>query len=105
MRLTKYTHACVRLDGDGQSLVVDPGVYSEPEACDGVSAILVTHEHADHVNLELLPAVVERNPSVRIPIHDALYNELGRSLVDAWAQRKAATDYRRIPVGSSVDLG
>src|SRR5690349_14353907 len=76
MRLTKYTHACVRLDGDGQSLVIDPGVFSEAEACDGAAAILVTHEHSDHVNLELLPAVVERNPAVRIYAGAAVTGQL-----------------------------
>ena len=40
MRLTKYTHACVRLERAGLALVIDPGVFSEREAYDGASAIL-----------------------------------------------------------------
>ena len=32
MRLTKYGHACVRLEDGDQVLVIDPGEYSEPEA-------------------------------------------------------------------------
>lgn len=66
MRLTKYTHACVRLEQGDQALVIDPGVFSERAAYDGVSAILVTHEHPDHVNLELLPSIVEQNPELKI---------------------------------------
>lgn len=50
MKITKYTHACVRLERDGQVLVIDPGEWSEPEALDGAAAVLVTHEHADHVD-------------------------------------------------------
>ena len=31
MRLTKYTHACVRLEKPGSVLVIDPGTFSEVE--------------------------------------------------------------------------
>jgi L-ascorbate metabolism protein UlaG (beta-lactamase superfamily) len=54
VRLTKYTHACVRLEKDGKRLVIDPGVWTELEALDAADAILVTHEHFDHLNAELL---------------------------------------------------
>ncbi|MFF4364336.1 MBL fold metallo-hydrolase [Streptomyces sp. NPDC001604] len=51
MRITKYTHACVRLEHDGRVLVIDPGTWSEPAALTGADAVLVTHEHADHVDV------------------------------------------------------
>jgi L-ascorbate metabolism protein UlaG (beta-lactamase superfamily) len=50
MRITKYTHACVRLEADGQVLVIDPGIWAEPEALYGADAVLLTHQHADHVD-------------------------------------------------------
>lgn len=51
MRITKYTHACVRLEHEGRVLVIDPGAWSEPRALAGADAVLVTHEHADHVDV------------------------------------------------------
>ena len=51
MRITKYTHSCVRLERDGQALVIDPGVWSEPRALRDASAVLITHEHADHADV------------------------------------------------------
>jgi L-ascorbate metabolism protein UlaG (beta-lactamase superfamily) len=66
MRLIKYTHACVRLQQDGRDLLIDPGVFSERAAYDGVSSVLVTHEHFDHVNVELLPAILADNPDLKI---------------------------------------
>lgn len=54
MRLTKYTHACVRLEKDDKVLVIDPGIWTEPEALDEADAVLITHEHFDHLNAELL---------------------------------------------------
>ncbi|NUR06544.1 MAG: MBL fold metallo-hydrolase [Nocardioidaceae bacterium] len=56
MRITKFGHACVRLEYDGQVVVVDPGAFTEMEAVDGATAVLVTHEHIDHLDLDRLRA-------------------------------------------------
>jgi L-ascorbate metabolism protein UlaG (beta-lactamase superfamily) len=48
MRITKFGHACVRLETDGQVVVLDPGAFTQPDAVDGATAVLITHEHADH---------------------------------------------------------
>jgi L-ascorbate metabolism protein UlaG (beta-lactamase superfamily) len=48
MRITKFGHACVRLEHDGRVVVIDPGIFATPEALDGADAVLVTHEHPDH---------------------------------------------------------
>ncbi|MGH3369008.1 MAG: MBL fold metallo-hydrolase, partial [Nocardioidaceae bacterium] len=56
MKLTKYTHACVRLEKDGKVLVIDPGSWAEDDALAGVDAILVTHEHMDHLDIDRVTA-------------------------------------------------
>jgi L-ascorbate metabolism protein UlaG (beta-lactamase superfamily) len=67
MELTKFTHSCVRLDDGDRSLVIDPGSFSElPEALDGVAAVLVTHEHIDHVDYDGLRDAARRNSRLRI---------------------------------------
>jgi L-ascorbate metabolism protein UlaG (beta-lactamase superfamily) len=48
MRITKFGHACVRVEYAGTTLVIDPGVFTQPEALAGVDAVLITHEHVDH---------------------------------------------------------
>ncbi|WP_428951197.1 MBL fold metallo-hydrolase [Streptomyces sp. cg35] len=62
MRITKYTHACVRLEHEGRVLVVDPGIWSEPRALSDADAVLVTHEHADHIDVLRLRAL-------GVPVH------------------------------------
>ena len=50
MLLTKLGHACTRLEKDGARLIIDPGIWAGPDALLGASAVLVTHEHVDHVD-------------------------------------------------------
>jgi L-ascorbate metabolism protein UlaG (beta-lactamase superfamily) len=54
MRITKFAHSCVRLEHDGTVVVIDPGVFAEPDALAGADAVLITHEHPDHYHPELL---------------------------------------------------
>lgn len=70
MKLTKYGHACIRLDADGAgvgAVVIDPGNYSEVEtALAGASFVLVTHEHADHVDVPKVAATMRANSGMRL---------------------------------------
>ncbi|MEE1926902.1 MBL fold metallo-hydrolase [Streptomyces sp. TRM 70351] len=66
MRLTKHGHACVRLERDGRTLVIDPGAFSESDAAAGADAILVTHEHPDHFDEGRLRAALEARPDAAL---------------------------------------
>jgi len=50
-RITRYTHACVRIERDGAVLVIDPGIWGEPSALYGADTVLITHEHGDHIDV------------------------------------------------------
>lgn len=56
MRIYKHGHACVRLESLGAVVVLDPGMFTDPAAVDGATAVLITHEHPDHWSPELLAA-------------------------------------------------
>src|SRR5262249_3569783 len=62
MRLIKFTHACVRLESEGRHLLLDPGTWAEDAAFDGATDVLITHEHADHVDVDRLVAAHARSP-------------------------------------------
>ena len=49
MRVTKYEHAALRIDHDGQTLLIDPGTFTRPlDDLGAVTAVVLTHEHPDH---------------------------------------------------------
>lgn len=82
MLLTKFSHSCVRLEQDGAVLVIDPGTFSEvEEALEGASAILVTHEHPDHIDVDRVAAVLAAEASLELwalqGVADAVVERLG----------------------------
>lgn len=67
MKLTKYEHSTLVIEKAGATLVIDPGSYTMPLTdLDGVVAIVITHEHADHWTAEQLTRLLGRNPNARI---------------------------------------
>jgi L-ascorbate metabolism protein UlaG (beta-lactamase superfamily) len=68
VKLTKHEHACVVFEKEGASFVIDPGSFS-PNAADiisGTSAVLLTHEHFDHVNKAAIDAALAADPGLRL---------------------------------------
>lgn len=66
MKLTKKSHACIRLEKDGRTLVIDPGAFSEEDAAVGADVILVTHEHPDHFDEGRLRAGLEADAGAEL---------------------------------------
>ena len=56
MKITKHAHACVEIESDGHAILVDPGGFA-PDVAElrfGATAVLITHEHFDHVDVDAL---------------------------------------------------
>jgi L-ascorbate metabolism protein UlaG (beta-lactamase superfamily) len=67
MELTKHRHSCVRIDDGDRHLVLDPGAFSDLDAAlDGAQAVLITHEHRDHIDADRLRAAAQADPRLRI---------------------------------------
>ena len=67
MRITHLGHSCLLVEAGGQRILLDPGAFSPAVAgVTGLDVILVTHQHADHLDLQQLPALLEINPQARL---------------------------------------
>lgn len=81
MRFTKFGHSCVRLEKDGAVLVVDPGVWTDAAAAlAGAAAVMVTHEHADHLDVGAVRTALQASPELTLwanPQVTAQFTEFG----------------------------
>lgn len=62
MQLSHFGHACVLVETGSARLLIDPGTLSSDfESLRDLDAVLITHQHADHVDVAKLPALLAAN--------------------------------------------
>jgi len=78
MKFTKLGHSCVRLEKDGAVLVIDPGTFSDAAAAlDGAAAVMVTHEHPDHLDADAIRAALSRDPELTLWANQSICAQFG----------------------------
>lgn len=99
MKLTRHIHACVTIERDGTTIVIDPGTLT-PNAADllrEADAVLVTHDHFDHFDADAVRTALEERPELHVygpqTVIDALTESGGA------AQTTAITDDTELAVG------
>jgi len=75
--LTKLGHSCIRLEKEGVRLVIDPGIWAGPDAIAGASAILVTHEHPDHLDDRAIRAALAADPGLQLWANETVAGQFG----------------------------
>ena len=69
MRITRYGHSCLLVEEGDARVLLDPGVFSSGfEELRGLTAVLVTHQHADHLDPARLRALLEANPDAALHV-------------------------------------
>ncbi len=67
MRITHLGHAAVLVETDGARLLIDPGTFSDRwHGLTDLDAVLVTHQHPDHLDPDHVPALLAANPRARV---------------------------------------
>lgn len=67
MQVTHFGHSCVLLDTGAARLLIDPGTFSTDfVGLTGLDAVLVTHQHPDHLDQERFPDLVRANPGALV---------------------------------------
>jgi len=64
MKISRLGHACLLVEESGIRILVDPGNLSADDAFSlkGLDAIVVTHQHPDHIDAARLPGLLAGNP-------------------------------------------
>ena len=96
MKITKLGHSCLLVEESGTRILLDPGVFSAVEGLTGLSGILVTHQHFDHVEVEKLRALLAANPDATLVVDEGTAEQLSD---------QGISSARTLRDGETVEIG
>ncbi|GAA1515379.1 MBL fold metallo-hydrolase [Nocardioides humi] len=77
MKITHFGHACILVESGGARVLLDPGTFSTGYTeLTELDAVLVTHQHFDHLDTEALAPLLDRNPAVTFVVEAATAGQL-----------------------------
>ena len=107
MLVSKFIHSCLLVENGADRILLDPGTFTFAggavpiETFDRITAIVITHRHADHVDAAAVKKIVARNRSAAVLANAdvcALLKESGVSgeAFEEGTRRVGATTLRAI---------
>ena len=112
MKVRKFLHSCLLLEKGGDRILFDPGKFSfaggssptTPADFVGLTAVIITHSHPDHMDDEALRVIMRNNPravllgnsgvaaalkdkDLRVELFESGRRAIGEFLVEAFEAR------------------
>ena len=74
MKIKKIGHCCFVLEPkEGTRIMTDPGAFSTMQVEEkNINAVIITHEHQDHLHVESLKEVLKNNPKAIVITNTAV---------------------------------
>ena len=67
MRITHLGHACLLVEMADRRILIDPGAFAgDLSGVRDLDAVVVTHQHPDHLDVDRFPGLVDANPSAQV---------------------------------------
>ncbi|HZD68617.1 MAG TPA: MBL fold metallo-hydrolase [Actinomycetes bacterium] len=96
MRLIKFGHSCLLVEDGAARILLDPGSLSHGfEELEGLTAILYTHQHQDHLDTGRLGGLLDRSPRARVVSDEGSAKSLG----------EAGAEVEMVHDGDELDVG
>ncbi len=71
MKISKFGHACLLIEEGQARILIDPGVWSRGfEGLRDLDAVLITHQHQDHLDVGRFEALLEANPEAKVYVDE-----------------------------------
>jgi len=84
VRVTHLGHSCLLVEAGGVRVLLDPGTLAPGfDGVTGLDAVLVTHQHPDHVDVDRLPALLAASPGARLLAEPQTAGQLAPSGLEA----------------------
>ena len=97
MEITHLGHACLLVEVADQRVLIDPGTFSELDGLRDLTAVVVTHQHPDHLDPERAPGLLADNPRAVVLVEPQTAEVLARVGHGDRAER--------LESGTAVELG
>ncbi len=89
MRISKYIHSCLLVESGADRILFDPGKFSfieglvKPDDFRNLSAIILTHQHPDHVDDDALKKILVNNSSAVVITNTEIQAHLAKEQITA----------------------
>jgi len=97
VNITHLGHACLLVETDGARILIDPGTFSDGFAdLTELDAVLVTHQHFDHLDVDAVVPVLAANPAAPLIAEQAT--------LDSVAEKVSADRTQVVAPGDRFDV-
>lgn len=80
MKITKFGQCCLLVEVAGKRILTDPGRFTKDQnGLRDIDLIIITHEHADHLHMESLTAILEHNAEAQVITNSGVGKLLGEA--------------------------